>query len=152
MESSGNAENWQSSQINMAVGEMVDGFDFLSEQAQSRNVNLSWVYEVNASVPTSLSRFKNITCPTMICFRSSLGVQMDQRCSQLLQLFRDKWDGAFDMANDMRRVYHANWAFSVFVVMDENDADHMFPDDGDWFAYVPHYFTYPGSPSSPVSW
>ncbi len=52
MESNGGSENWQVSQITLAETEVVDGLDYLRQEAESRGVNLSWVYEFHERVPT----------------------------------------------------------------------------------------------------
>jgi hypothetical protein len=144
MESNGGSENWQVSQITRAEIEIVDGLDYLRQEAEDRGINLSWVYEFHERVPTGYEPIEGQHVPYYDVFPDPhWEFSWINDALSFLGYSRDKWDGVFDMANAMRRQYQANWAFSVFVVMDENDADHKFSDG--WFAYAPAYYNSPGA-------
>lgn len=145
IESIGQDENWYPEAESNTVDEIVEGLDFLSQGAEEHGARLSWVYDVSFQVPTSFEPIQEDHVPK---YEATPDPHWEfkwiNHAIQALGYSRDKWDGLFDIANDMRQTYHANWGFSVFVVMDENDADHMFADEK--FAFVPLYADYFNAP------
>ncbi len=153
MESNGDDENWTTEQEDLTIGEIVQGTDFLIQKAAKKDVNVSWVYEIHKGVPTSYEPIQNEHVPHYVYFPDPhWEFKWINHALSHLGYARDKWDGCFDMANNTRKTYYADWGYSAFVVMDENDIEdstnmYMFT-DGYW-AYVSAYYTF--NPIPPFS-
>lgn len=144
MESSGPAENWGPVFENKTVSEIVQGLDWLSSQAERRGQRVSWVYDVSLGVPTDFEPIQEHSVPYYSAIWPPLSWEfkwLDDAFSYLG--FSSEWDGAFALANYMRRIYQANWGFSVFVAMDNNDPDHKFTDGK--YAKVEHFVEWSGT-------
>ncbi len=138
MESNGDDENWTTNQEDITTGEIIQGTDLLSQKATEKEVKLTWVYEIHKQVPTDYEPITDSAVPYREGFPTYNWVfNWIDDALQYLGFERDEWDGCFDMANDIRKTYHADWGYSVFVVMDENDYDHRFEDG--YYAYVANY-------------
>lgn len=129
MESNGQQENWNQTAVNTTVAEIVQGLDLLATTAEIYGIRVSFVYAPVDTVPT-------VAEP--ITGNSPDG----DNFSWLNDVFNtngqpDGWDGAYGLANHLRRTYRTNWAVECIVVMDDNDSDHKFADG--YFAYTPMY-------------
>lgn len=150
MESIGGSENWSASTGTLAMTEVVQGADWLIDQAELRGVNLSYVYEFHTEVPTSYEPIAGRSVPyySVCCPVLSWEFEwMDDAFSYLG--VADEWDGAYELANRLRSDYSADWAYEAFVVMDDNDPDHMFA-DGEFGYYMPYSATDGKEYPSPV--
>jgi len=139
MESAGNAENWTPDKEAIAMGEIVQGADWLSSQAEQHGVHLTWVYEFHTGVPTSYEPIEEQAVPYYSYVYPPLSWEFKWIDDALSYLGSgSEWDGVFNLANTRRATYKADWAYEVYVVMDDNDADRMFSDEKCAY-YAPYY-------------
>ncbi len=145
MESAGSAENWGPVFENIAIAEIAQGLDWISNTAAEQRTRLQWVYDISRSVPTDLEPIQGHSAPYYSVLLPPLSWEF-LWIDDALDYFGypSEWDGCFALAQQMRQTYHANWAFSVFVVMDNNDADHRFTNDNK-YAYVMPYYDWTGT-------
>ena len=135
MESNGSAENWTTVQEQNTLSEILQGLDRLSSMANDEGANLTWFYEVHYKVPTSYEPIQEQTVPynTGFPLYNWVFLWMNDALSYLG--IEGEWDGLYQYVNNIRRQFQTDWGFVVFVVMDENDPNHMFNEEGTWFAY-----------------
>ncbi|HEX9751758.1 MAG TPA: hypothetical protein VGB22_10815 [candidate division Zixibacteria bacterium] len=144
MESSGSGENWTSSAETQAISEVIQGADWLIDQAELHGQYLSFVYSIHTGVPTSYEPITGRSVPyySVCCPILSWEFEwMDDAFSYLG--VADEWDGVYELANRIRHDYASDWSYEVFIVMDENDDDHKFSNDK--FAYYAPYYDIDGT-------
>ncbi len=136
MESNGDDENWTAEQECTCVSEIVQGLNWLSYLASEQEVNLSWYYEIHCAVPTSYEPIQGPVVPYYVGlpYPHHEFEWMDDALSHLG--CSDGFQGMYQYCNRLRSQYQTDWAYMTFVVMDENDPDHMFNEAGNWFAYA----------------
>jgi len=145
MESTGNLLNWSHEEENEAIAEAVEGYEYLTEQAEMHNVDLSWVYEIHRNVLTSEE-------PILTYYPYNTGFpDFNWRFGWIDDALEyleagEEWDGIFNYANEIRSKYKTNWAFSLFIV--KNDSSYSkFPNDA--LGYTVSYEEYPGQTIRP---
>lgn len=139
MESVGSQENWYAAAEQTTFNEIVEGLDFLAQDAFDRGVKVVWVY---APMETISTNYEPITGRSVPYYQ---WIPPNWIFNWLDDIYTshgltDEWDGAFDLANQLRRTLKTNWAVEIAVVMDDNDADHKFSNGR--FAYVKDYEQY----------
>lgn len=133
VESDGGDENWWTAAEDQTIAQIVEGLNALAETAGALGARVHFVYETNFGVPTGYEPIQGDHVPHYQWFPPNwIFDWLDDAIDYFG--FGEGWDGLFAMANDIRRAFHANWGYSVFVVMDENDPDHCFADG--YSAYV----------------
>ncbi|HEX2897531.1 MAG TPA: hypothetical protein VHP63_05720 [candidate division Zixibacteria bacterium] len=130
MESNGSQENWYPAAEQQTFNEIVEGLDWLGQQGFQRGAKVVWVYAPVETVPTNYEPITGLHMPSNGNFNWLNDIYTTHELP-------NDWDGAFALANLLRKVYKANWAVEITVVMDNNDPNHMFSDD--YFAYTSHY-------------
>ncbi len=131
MESTGPTENWYPEAEERTFNEIVQGLDWLAEQAFERGHKLVWVYPPVEKISTG---FEPITLDHVPSYSFANWVFHWLDDIYAAHGLTDEWDGAFDLANQLRHQYQTNWAVELAVVMDDNDSDYMFADSV--FAYA----------------
>lgn len=63
MESDGGTENWTVGAEDDAISKIIQGTDWLCQQAEDRDINISWIYEIHRSVPTPYEPIAGYTMP-----------------------------------------------------------------------------------------
>jgi hypothetical protein len=127
IESNGGLENWTANSKQAMFNSAIQGFDWWCDQAEMRNANVSFVYETHLEIPTATEPIEQETMPQKHCIGcesfwtfSWVGEALDYLG------YAGEWDEVFRHCNDLRRTYSCNWAFEMYLVNAENDADHFF--------------------------
>jgi len=123
-------ENWTSDQQSTAIAEIIEGLDRWIDLAQDNNAALSWYYDIHYGVPTDYEPITEHYVP--YCNIPVGDICLDWRFlwidDALAYLgYPGGWDGMYYHLQDLRQSLRCDWAFILFVVMDELDVDHMFP-------------------------
>jgi hypothetical protein len=138
-ESVGHIEDWTVAELNTVLQEVVEACQHLSDMAAEHFVNLSWVYEYDRAVPIQPFELSDMIpipveepimgygypynqTPYNVCY--PLASFYFGWIDQIQQHFGygGQWQGAFDMANSMRREYHSDWGIEIYVVRDVNQS------------------------------
>ncbi len=136
MESTGSQEDWWAAAEQTTFNEIVEGLDWLSEEALSRDIKVVWVYAPVEKISTNYEPISNKHVPLFdILTLNWVFDWVDDIFSA--HGFTDEWDGAFGLANQLRQTYRTNWAVEIAVVMDENDPDHLFSDNKSAYVVSP---------------
>jgi len=120
------SEDWTDSEKSLVVSEVVNAMDWWA--ARENAAQISVVYD-NLDANTAPTAVEPITRP-----------YSDQQywISDAMTAMGFDSDSYFDQVrkyNDyLRNTYHTDWAFTIFVVNSENDADNRFSDN--YFAYA----------------
>lgn len=135
MESNGSDENWTDEQEEITINEIVQSLDYLAYAANQNGVNLTWFYEVHYRVPTSYEPIQGRAVPYYVYFPYP-HTEFEWMNDALSHLgCSDGYEGMYQYCNRLRSQYQTDWAYMTFVVMDSNDTDHLFSEEGLWFAY-----------------
>ncbi len=122
IESTGSQEDWWAAAEQITFNEIVEGLDWLSEEANQRGVKVVWVYAPVEKISTTLEpimgNHKTFDDPVPNWLFDILSAHNEP----------SSWEGAYGLANKLRKAYKTNWAVELAIVMDENDADNMFAD------------------------
>lgn len=134
MESVGSQENWWPAAEEQTLNEIVQGLDWLSDEAFQKGAKVVWVYPPVQKIFTNQEPINDQSVP----YYSFLNWQFEWLDDiYAANGVASEWDGAYELANQLRRTYSTNWAVEIAVVMDQNDADHKFSDG--YFAYSSSY-------------
>ncbi|MBN4056744.1 dockerin type I repeat-containing protein [bacterium AH-315-J21] len=114
MESDGSQFNWTSAQEDTALSRVMGDLDELTFQASESGVDLSWVYEVDRSVPTPSEPINEA-----ISGASDLK-WIDDALSFLG--FSSGFNGTQQFAASLRTTHKTDWAFAIFVALDDPGA------------------------------
>lgn len=109
---------WEYGEELEAIGEVVEAYDQLSRDANERNVDVTWVYEMHFSVPVGEEPIENIRPNSAGGFG-----WLDDISSYLGE--PDGWEGLFGNANRLRREYQTDWGLTYYVI--KNNPDENFP-------------------------
>jgi len=145
MESTGHLLDWTHDEEIEAIAEAVEGYEYLTQQAELRNVNISWVYEIHKNVLTALEPIQ-----TLYPYRTGFPDfnwkfgWIDDALDYLEA--GEEWDGIFNYANRIRNFYKTNWAFTLFIVKN-NEIYYSFPNGA--AGYTKTYEQYPGEKIRP---
>ncbi|MGH8016657.1 MAG: hypothetical protein ACREBV_10730, partial [Candidatus Zixiibacteriota bacterium] len=137
MESNGSQENWWLAAEQQTFNEIVEGLNWLSNEAFNRGVKVVWVYPPVEKVYTNYEPITGQSVP-YYSFPNWVFNWLDDIYTSNGET--DEWNGAYALANQLRKTYKTNWAVEIAVVMDQNDNDqtpHMFTDT--MFAYAVTY-------------
>ncbi len=136
MESVGSVEDWWPAAEQQTFNEIVEGLDRLADSAFNRGTKLVWVFPPVEKISTSFEPILGEKLPKWEFLNWVFDWLDDIYTSQG---YPDEWDGAYALANGLRKTYKTNWAVEIAVVMDANDPDHAFW--GGKFAWVKDYQT-----------
>ena len=128
LESIGDDENWTVEEEDTTIAEIFDATSYWSDKAEALDINVSWVYDIHRRVPTIYEPIQGKMVPYWDLQSLGWRFMWINNALSYLGYSKDEWSGCFEMANDMRKRFFANWSFSMFVVMDKNDEDHKFTD------------------------
>lgn len=136
MESNGSAENWTSEKEQTTISEIVQGHERLSSFAYGKKISVTWFYDIHYQVPTPSEPIQEDHVPRFVILPYPHWVYgwVNDALDHLG--YDHGYDGMYEYINDRRAQFQTEWGYMIFVVMDEIDPDHMFPDEGDWFAYA----------------
>ena len=123
-ESTGAQENWSTERQNYVISEIQASMDWWA--AREANARLTFVYDVRLSVQTT---YEPITLP-----RSSEGLWIAEVMANLGYGSGIYFARVNSYLNSLRSTLGTDWAFAIFVVDSNNDADGYFSDY--YFAYA----------------
>ncbi|MEW5795721.1 MAG: hypothetical protein AB1772_05100 [Candidatus Zixiibacteriota bacterium] len=112
----------------------MQGLDWLSNEAFERGAKVVWVYPPVEKIATTYEPINDQHVPYYSDLNWHFRWLDDIYTAHGVS---DEWDGAYELANQLRRTYKANWAIEIAVAMDQNDANHRFSDN--YFAYSSMY-------------
>ncbi|MDX9858343.1 MAG: dockerin type I domain-containing protein [candidate division Zixibacteria bacterium] len=120
IESNNLSENWTVEQVDSALTLSVAGFETLHKHARWSGVDVSWVYEIHRSVPTSMSAplsAGTVPTPDYLLLRWDFA-WMDDAMDYLGQ--GSGWSAQFRNANRVRREYTTDWGCNLYILRDEH--------------------------------
>ncbi len=124
-----NKENWSSSRMSTCISEITAGLNWWQNQEARANLNFS-IYTYYDK-PTS---YEAISRP-----HTDESLWIDEILTGLGYTSGSYFQKVTDLNNFVRSYYDKDWAYTIFVVDSNNDADGKFTDG--YFAYA-----YPGGP------
>ncbi len=140
MESEGHSEDWTETEEWNALYESIETFEWLSERAASRKVKLTWDYVFAPDVPCSEEPI--LTYRPDIDYFPTYHFHFGWIDEALENFGVDpEWDGLFELANNLRSAANADWAFTLFIV--KNDNRSTFQHESNKFSgYTKYYHDY----------
>jgi hypothetical protein len=124
-ESTGAQENWSTERQNNVISEIQAAMDWWA--AREANARLTFVYDVRLSVQTT---YEPITLP-----QASEGLWIAEVMANLGYTSGSGYFArVYSYLNSLRSTLGTDWAFAIFVVDSNNDADGYFSDG--YFAYA----------------
>ncbi|MCZ7583754.1 MAG: PKD domain-containing protein [Deltaproteobacteria bacterium] len=126
MESNGPSENWTAGQITNVKAEIVQALN--NWIVFEPNAGLSFTYIYNDQAATT---YEPIQGPS-----TADALWMQEVMNAIGYADPSVWVNLYDYANDLRHTHSTDWAYSVFVVNDANDADKMFSNFWSAYAYL----------------
>jgi hypothetical protein len=120
-ESGGNDENWTAAAKQSAFNRVVQGLNWWCDQAEQRNVNVSFVYDIHWEIPVSFEPVKE-WAPE---FKAVVGCIPYSRWDWVNEVldnlgYGGDWEGVFAHCNALRKAYMCNWAFELYVANAQN--------------------------------
>lgn len=123
-ESTGTQENWSTQRQNNVISEIQASMDWWA--ARETNARLTFVYDVRLSVQTT---YEPITLTS-----TNEGVWIAEVMGNLGYASGNYFARVYAYLNSLRSTLETDWAFAIFVVDSNNDADGLFSDG--YFAYA----------------
>jgi hypothetical protein len=138
-ESTGPGENWTISQFDYTMTQEVAAMDWLYERMTesetgtpiTSDMNLAFTYIPYEVTTTDVEPIDQPSSSHPLA-----GNFIDDAMVDLGYNTGGVWAKVYNYVNDQMANYNADWGFVSFVVNDDNDADHMFPDGTFAYAYL----------------
>ncbi|MBU1626599.1 hypothetical protein KKB18_04445, partial [bacterium] len=139
-ESNGSQENWTTSQFNYATTQIAAGLDWLIQRMKesetgtpiSTSMFITFTYVNYEVTPTDVEPIDQPTSNHLAAgnFVDDAMVALGYNAGSPLGKVNTYVNDLIDNTNGI------DWGYAIFVVNDENDSDHMFPDGGFAYAYL----------------
>ena len=128
-----NAEDWNSTELQLARNEILDGFHWWEMRAAENHttINFSWEFHEKVNVSSEPIKHKSSTSQT----GKDMWKWVDE-ATDSLGFEASGYQGVRDYINDLRIRKASHWTFAVFVVDSSNDKDNEFSDGDFAFAYL----------------
>jgi parallel beta-helix repeat protein len=123
-------ENWDTTRKNAVTTKIQQGLTWWA--AQNPNTHVNFVYEWHYDIPTS---YEPITRPSYTVLGDGQYLWIPEAMAAVGYTSGDIFARTRAYSNDLRTRMGTNWAFTVFVVDSNNDADGQFADSKIAYSY-----------------